>query len=142
MWNPAIQLGRSQRWSVSTAILIAPKSTSLILKHGIIMQGRAQYVIFKILDQETFSVINVYAAQTSNESVVLWKAIFFSELSASHYVLAGDFNMSKDVHRTDSVGHKFMGRREVTIWYHMTIYARGCRMHGCLTAIGRPRRIF
>ncbi len=50
--------------------------------------------------------------------------------------------MSKDAHRTDSVGHKFMGRPEVTIWHHMTIYARGCRMHGCLTAIGRPRRIF
>jgi hypothetical protein len=84
------------------------------------MQGWAQYVFFKILDQDMFSVINVYAAQTSNESVVLWKAIFDSELFASHYVLAGDFNMSKDVHCTESVGHKFMGRREVTIWHRMT----------------------
>ncbi len=54
-------------------------------------------------------MISVCAAQTSNESVVLWKAIFDSELFASHYVLAGDFNMSKDVHHTDSVGRKFMG---------------------------------
>ncbi len=120
MWNPSIQLGSLQRWSVSTTILMAPKSTPLILKHVIIMQGLAQYVFFKILDQDMFSVINVYAAQTSNESVVLWKAIFDSELFASHYVLAGDFNMSKDVHCTESVGHKFMGRREVTIWHRMT----------------------
>jgi hypothetical protein len=62
------------------------------------------------------SVINVYVAQTSNEHVAVWKAIFYSELSASHYVLVGDFNMSEDVHRTN-----FMGWREVTIWHRMTI---------------------
>jgi hypothetical protein len=66
-------------------------------------------------------VINVYVAQTSNEHVVLWKEIFYSELSTSHYVFARDFNMSKDVHRTDSMGHKFMGWCEVAIWHRMTI---------------------
>jgi hypothetical protein len=38
-----------------------------------------------------------------------------------HWVLAGDFNMSKDVHQTNSVGNKFMKQREVAIWHHMTI---------------------
>jgi len=33
----------------------------------------------------------------------------------THWVLVGDFNMSKDVHQTNSVDNKFMKQREVAI---------------------------
>ncbi len=39
----------------------------------------------------------------------------------THWVSTGDFNMSKDVDQTNSVGNKFMRQREVAIQLHMTI---------------------
>jgi hypothetical protein len=39
MWNHAVQLGRSLRWSSGKTILVSPKLTLAILDHGIIMQG-------------------------------------------------------------------------------------------------------
>ncbi len=56
------------------------------------MKGGVGLLLLKILDQETLGVVKVYVAQTSNERVVVWKAIFYSELSTSHYVFATDFS--------------------------------------------------
>lgn len=67
MWNPMIQLGRSMRWSIRTSILISPKLTLTIFDHGIIMQGRTQFLLFKILDGDVLGIMNMYVAQTSCE---------------------------------------------------------------------------
>jgi hypothetical protein len=48
MWNLRIQLGRSLRWNIGTSILVSPKLTPVILDHGIIMQGQAQFLLLKI----------------------------------------------------------------------------------------------
>jgi hypothetical protein len=38
----------------------------------------------------------------------MWKAIFDANLVATHWILAGDFNMSEDVQKINSIGNKFM----------------------------------
>jgi hypothetical protein len=67
MWNPTIQLGRSLRWSIRTSILVSPKLTLVILDHGIIMQGQAQFLLLKISNGNVFGIVNMYVAQTSCE---------------------------------------------------------------------------
>ncbi len=65
MWNPTIHLGRSLRWSPGTTILVSPKLTPTILDHGIIMQGRTQFLLLKISDGDVLRIVNVSVAQTS-----------------------------------------------------------------------------
>jgi hypothetical protein len=80
MWNHAIQLGRSLRWSPRTTILVSPKLTPTILDHGIIMQGQTQFLLFKMSDGDVLRIVNVYVAQTSCEKTCMWKAIFNANL--------------------------------------------------------------
>jgi hypothetical protein len=43
-WNEGIPMGRSQRISVGTAILVDKATAPLITNHGTLVDGRAQYV--------------------------------------------------------------------------------------------------
>jgi hypothetical protein len=96
-------------------ILVTPKLTPTVISHGIIMQGCMQYLLLKVSDMDTFGIINVYATQTSSKRAQMWKAIYESKLTASHWIMAANFNMTEDIHRANSVGHKFMRRREASI---------------------------
>jgi hypothetical protein len=43
-WNKGIPMGRSQRTSVGTAILVDKATAPLIIEHGILIKGRVQFI--------------------------------------------------------------------------------------------------
>jgi exonuclease III len=71
LWNHGIPLGRSQRIRAGTAILIDRATTPLIKDHGILVEGRVQFVTLHSPDNGLFTIINVYASQTSTERALL-----------------------------------------------------------------------
>jgi len=75
LWNEGIPMGRLQRTSAGTAILIDRATTPSIKDHGILMEGRAQYVSLQSLEGGTLTIINVYAQRSSNDRAPLWRKI-------------------------------------------------------------------
>jgi len=80
-WNLGLQLGHFQRWCVGTSILVGFNLILAILQHGIIMEGRARYIVFNISYANSIGIINVYATQTSKERALMWKAIIDHDLN-------------------------------------------------------------
>ncbi len=109
-WNLSLQLGHSQHWCVRTIILMASNITLAIFQYSIIMEGRTYYIILKISNVGSIRIINIYAVQTSRERALMWKAIVDHDLNVIEWVLVGEFNMIKDGHQTNAIGHNFMKR--------------------------------
>jgi hypothetical protein len=57
----------------------------------------------------------------SKERALMWRAIVDHDLNVIKWVLVGNFNMIKDGHRKNAVGHNFMKRWKVVIWHNMTL---------------------
>jgi hypothetical protein len=51
--------------SASTAILVDRKTAPLVVDSEILMEGRAQFIKLQAAGNGTFTIVNVYAAQTS-----------------------------------------------------------------------------
>jgi hypothetical protein len=47
------------------------------------MEGWAQYIVLKISYANLVRIINVYAAQTSRERALMWRAIVDHDLNAA-----------------------------------------------------------
>jgi hypothetical protein len=114
-WNHAIPFGRSQRNRAGTAIFIDRTTTPLIKDHGILVEGRVQFVTLHAPDNGALTIINVYASQTSTDRALLWKKIAQTDFTSDHIILGGDFN-----HHENSDSRK-MHRREATAWHRMTL---------------------
>jgi hypothetical protein len=72
-WNHGILIGRSQRLSTGTSILVDRIITPLIKDNNILMEGRAQFITLQSPDNKTLTIINVYAAMSLNETMSMWK---------------------------------------------------------------------
>jgi hypothetical protein len=59
LWNEGIPMGRSQRISAGTTILIDRATTPLIIDHGTLMEGRAQYISLQSPEGGTLTIINI-----------------------------------------------------------------------------------
>jgi hypothetical protein len=62
----------------------------------------------KISNVGSIRIIIIYAVQTSRERALMWKAIVDHDLNVIEWVLVGEFNMIKNEHQTNAVGHNFM----------------------------------
>ncbi len=60
-WNEGIPMGRSQRISVGTTILVDRATSPYIRDHGILVNGRAQYVTLLSPEGSSLTIINIYA---------------------------------------------------------------------------------
>jgi hypothetical protein len=58
-------MGRSQKTSAGMAIMVDRATTPLIKAHGILMEGRAQFITLQSPDDGTLTIINVYAQRSS-----------------------------------------------------------------------------
>jgi hypothetical protein len=59
-------MGRSQKTSAGTTIFVDRVTSSLIKDHGILTEGRAQYVTLKSTEGGSLTIVNIYAQRTSN----------------------------------------------------------------------------
>jgi exonuclease III len=120
-WNEGIPMGTSQRTSVGTTILVDKSTAPLIEDHGIISEGRAQFVMLQSADGGTLTIINIYAPCSSNDRAPLWQKLSQAELTSDHFIIGGDFNHSEKTDRRETSGEKRMLRREATSWHQMTL---------------------
>ncbi len=121
LWNEGIPMGRSQRISAGTAILINRVTTSLIKDHGTLMEGCAQYVSFQSPEGGTLTIINVYAQRSSSDRALLWQKITQVNFTADHVVVGGDFNHLEETTRRGIFGERQIHRREASTWHQMTL---------------------
>jgi hypothetical protein len=117
LWNEGIPMGRSQKTSAGMAILIDRATTPLIKEHGILMEGRAQYVSLQFPEGRTLTIINVYAQRSSNDRAPLWKKITQADFTSDQVVVGGDFNHLEETTRRGVSRERQIHRREAATWH-------------------------
>jgi hypothetical protein len=75
-----------------TSILIDISLTPLISANDILLEGRIQFITLQIPGYGNLTIINVYAACSSNERALMWKQLSEANLVADHFILGGNFN--------------------------------------------------
>ncbi|CAK9226139.1 unnamed protein product [Sphagnum troendelagicum] len=68
-----------------------------ITSNGIVFEGRAQYITLKFLDNENFTIANIYGTRTSNEWALMWKWLSEANFDTSHVIIGGDFNHLEEI---------------------------------------------
>jgi endonuclease/exonuclease/phosphatase family metal-dependent hydrolase len=120
-WNPGIPMDPSQRMSACTAILVDKKTAPLVVDSEILMEGRAQFIKLQVVGNSTLTIVNVYAAQTSRNRALLWKAISKVEFDSNNTIIGGDFNHQEKTSRKGIARERQMHRKEAASWHHMTL---------------------
>jgi hypothetical protein len=120
-WNYGLPMGRSQQMSAGTSIFVDRSFAPFISANDILLEGKAQFITLQILGTGTLTVINVYAACSSNERASMWKWLSEANLVVDHFILGGDFNHWEETERGGVAGKRKMHRREVTAWHHLTL---------------------
>jgi len=113
-------MGTSQRTSADTTILVDKAIAPLVKEHGIVMEGRAQFLTLQSPNNGSFTIINIYAQRSSNDRALLWRKLSQADFTADHFIIGGDFNHLEDTDRRGTSGERQMHRREAASWYHMT----------------------
>jgi hypothetical protein len=78
--------------SAGTSIFVDRSLAPFISANNILLESKAQFITLQILGTSTLTIINVYAACSSNERVSIWKRLTEANLVAEHFILSGDFN--------------------------------------------------
>jgi len=60
-------MGRSQRTSAGTAILVDKATAPLIMAHNTLIKGRAQFITIEAPNNGSLTIVNVYAPRSSND---------------------------------------------------------------------------
>ncbi len=97
LWNEGIPMGRSQRTSAGTAILVDRATTPYIKDHGTLVEGRAQYATLLSSEGGSLTIINIYAQHSSNERALIWRKIIESNFDSDHILIGGDFNHLEEI---------------------------------------------
>jgi hypothetical protein len=66
-WNDGIPMGRSQRISAGTVILVDRATAPLVKAHDILTKGHAQYVTLQSPDNKTLTIITMHRAPLATE---------------------------------------------------------------------------
>jgi hypothetical protein len=114
-------MGKSQRTSAETTILVDRMTTPLIKEDEILTEGRVQYVTLHLPDNLELSIINTYAPRTSRDRAPLWKKINEANLTSDHVIIGGDFNHLEEEEARGKAGERRMHRREAASWHHLTL---------------------
>jgi hypothetical protein len=121
-WNEGIPMGHSQRINAGTTILVDRAIAPLVKEHGILMEGRVQFIILQFPDNGLLTIVNIYAPRSSNYKTPLWRKINQVEFASDHIILGGDFNHLKKTDRKGTFDERQMHKREAASWNHMTLH--------------------
>ena len=89
----------------------------MVIHHGILYPGRAQYIVIKLSSHLTLGIINVYSFSHTGPRAMLWKHLASSSLPEAQWVIAGDFNNIE--HPRDKQGgssQTSINARELEAW--------------------------
>jgi len=114
-------MGRSQRISAGMAILVDKTISPLITDHGILVEGRAQFIMLQPPGEGSLTIINIYASLHSTDRAQLWQKVSQANFNADHVILEGDFNHQEVLECRGTAGLKQMNRRESSSWHLMML---------------------
>jgi exonuclease III len=123
-WNEGIPMGRSQKTSAGTTILVDRATAPLVKEHDILMEGCTQFITLQSSENRTLTIINIYAPRSSNNRAPLRCKINRVDFTADHIIVGGDFNHLEEIYRRGTVGERQMHKREVASWHHMMLHYR------------------
>jgi len=107
--------------SASTSILIDRSLAPLINANDILLKGRAQFITLQIPNNRNLTIINVYAACSSNKKASMWKRLSEVNLATNHFILGDNFNQWEEIEHGGLAGKCRMHEREVAAWHHLTL---------------------
>jgi hypothetical protein len=102
--------------------LVDKAITPLIKEHGILMEGRVQFITLQSLDNGSLTIVNVYAQPSSNDRAPLSRKLTQAEFTSDHIIMGGDFNHLEETDRRGTSGKREMHRREAASWHHMILH--------------------
>jgi exonuclease III len=120
-WNYGLPMGHSQRMSTGTSILIDRPLAPLISANDIFLKGRAQFITLQIPSNGNLTIINVYAAYSSNEKASMWERLSEANLATNHFILGDDFNQWEEIEHGRVAQKCRMHKKEVAAWHHLTL---------------------
>jgi hypothetical protein len=97
--------------NASTSILINKSPAPLINANDILLESRAQFITLQISGNRNLTIINVYAACSSNKRATMRKRLSETNLAVDHFILGGDFNHWEETERGGVAGKHRMHRR-------------------------------
>jgi exonuclease III len=121
LWNEGMPMGRSQRTSAGTSILIDQATSPYIKDQGILVEGRAQYVTLQSTEGGSLTIVNIYAQHISNERASIWSKIMQESFDSDHILVGGDFNHFEEITRRGVLDTRQIHRREAATWHQMTL---------------------
>lgn len=117
LWNEATFSARTARYTGGTGIILAERLASLVIQHGVLYPGRAQFVTLQLSPHLKLGILNVYGFSETGPRAVLWSHLAQVELPEAEWILAGDFNNIEQA--SDKQGgspQTRINRRELEAW--------------------------
>jgi hypothetical protein len=78
-----------------TSILMDRSLGPQITFNSIFLEGRAQYITFKLSNNKNLTIFNIYNICTSNEQALMWKRLNEANFDTSHVIIGRNFNHLK-----------------------------------------------
>jgi len=90
-------MGRSQRMSAGTSILVDRSLAPQVTSNGILLEGKTLYITLKLSVNENLTFVNIYVVRTSNEWALMWKQLSEANFDTSHVIIGGNFNHLEEI---------------------------------------------
>ncbi len=110
-WNKGIPMGRSQRISACTSILVDRMIAPLVKERKILIEGRAQYITLQLPNNGSLTIVNIYTTRSSNNRALIRK-ISQARFTSDHIIPGGNFNHLEETSRRGTSSERQMHRRE------------------------------
>lgn len=116
LWNNALYSAEGARFKAGTCILLGKQLVPFIVDSGVLIEGRAQFVILDIHNTR-IGTLNIYAPNHTAARAQFWTRLRFQHLPLADWIVAGDFNMTEsDEDRSPNYLESAMGQREQSTW--------------------------
>lgn len=92
LWNEATFSARTARFTGGTCIIVSERVSTMVIQHGVLYPGRAQYVFLQLSTHLIIGILNVYGFSLTGPRAMLWNHLAHVELPEANWILAGDFN--------------------------------------------------
>jgi len=104
------------------AILVDRAIAPLVKEHGILMEGREQFITLQSPNNGLLTIVNIYTLHSFNDRTPFWQRINQAGFASDHIILGGDFNHLEETDRKGTSSERQMHRREAASWHHMTLH--------------------
>jgi exonuclease III len=95
----------------------------MVLDHGVIVPGRAQFVRLQWTLDIVIGIINIYGFNDIGSSTRLWRRVRNFPLPEANWILTDDLNMNEQLEDKHG-GNPYTGKgcREIEAWNDLIIY--------------------